>query len=79
MQEFQVASKVDSCLKNVERHDQLLKGQTELKGGQVDLKNQIQDNQAELIEGQKQILDAVKDKVVPNLSSRRVETAPSSI
>ncbi|KAG8953557.1 hypothetical protein FRC03_011732, partial [Tulasnella sp. 419] len=49
--EFQVASKVDSCLKDLERHQELIKGQTELRDGQADLR-----------EGQKEILSAVKEK-----------------
>ncbi|KAG8962149.1 hypothetical protein FRC03_004564 [Tulasnella sp. 419] len=60
LQEFQVTSKVDSCLKDLERHEELRKGQTEIK---KELKNEMQNNQAELLQSQKQILDAVKEKV----------------
>ncbi|KAG8918315.1 hypothetical protein FRC02_002461, partial [Tulasnella sp. 418] len=65
LQEFQVTSKVDSCLKDLERHEELRKGQTEIK---KELKNEMQNNQAELLQSQKQILDAVKEKV-PNTPS----------
>ncbi|KAG8944641.1 hypothetical protein FRC03_001965 [Tulasnella sp. 419] len=51
MQEFQVTSKVDSSLRDLKRHEELLHGQAQLQQGQ-----------AELLQGQAKILDAVKDK-----------------
>ncbi|KAG8918305.1 hypothetical protein FRC02_002465 [Tulasnella sp. 418] len=65
-------------------------GRTELKtdiqNGKTELKSEMQNNQAvvrgnqaELLEGQKQILDAVKEKVAQNMSSRWVENLIGSV
>ncbi|KAG8930764.1 hypothetical protein FRC02_003688, partial [Tulasnella sp. 418] len=58
MQEFQVKAKIDSSLKDLKRHEELVHGQAQLQQGV-----------AELLEGQAKLLDATKDKANDNMLS----------
>ncbi|KAG8942308.1 hypothetical protein FRC03_003338, partial [Tulasnella sp. 419] len=65
--EFQVTSRVDSCLKDLERYEELRK---EVQEGQAKIESKIeygqvklQDGQTKLQEGLDEIRDAVKDKI----------------
>ncbi|KAG8909656.1 hypothetical protein FRC02_007640 [Tulasnella sp. 418] len=60
LQEFQVMSKVDSCLKDLERHEDL---KNEIKESRDDVKDEIKESRDELREGQNEILNAVREKV----------------
>ncbi|KAG8938365.1 hypothetical protein FRC03_007324 [Tulasnella sp. 419] len=58
MEEFQVTAKVDSCLKDLERHEELRKGQEKIQESQQELQIGqvvIQDSQQELLKGQANI------------------------
>ncbi|KAG8940582.1 hypothetical protein FRC03_005341, partial [Tulasnella sp. 419] len=80
LQKFQVMSKVDSCLKDLERHEELKntikESRDELRNGQQELRQ----GQAEIQEGQKQILNAVRDKGIekpsPELPSTTMPACP---
>ncbi|KAG8926087.1 hypothetical protein FRC02_009212 [Tulasnella sp. 418] len=43
MGEFQVTAKVDSCLKDLERHEELRKGQEQLRDGLIEIRDVIKD------------------------------------
>ncbi|KAG8920234.1 hypothetical protein FRC02_001039 [Tulasnella sp. 418] len=58
MQEFQVTAKIDSSLKDLKRHEELVYGQAQLQQGV-----------AELLEGQTKLLDATKDKASSHSSA----------
>ncbi|KAG8949057.1 hypothetical protein FRC03_000482 [Tulasnella sp. 419] len=63
MREFQVTSKVDSCLKDLERHEELMKGQDAIKEqireGQVQIEENIK---VEIRDGLTEIKDVIKDQ-----------------
>ncbi|KAG8922068.1 hypothetical protein FRC02_012156, partial [Tulasnella sp. 418] len=69
MDEFQVTTKVDSCLKDLERHEELRKGQEKiqesqnaLQVGQVAIQEgqvTLQDSQQELLKGQANIEESI--------------------
>ncbi|KAG8944544.1 hypothetical protein FRC03_002050 [Tulasnella sp. 419] len=67
LQEFQVISKVDSFLKDLERHEDLKK---EIKEG----RDEVRQGQKELRQGQAEILDAVRDKGIEKPSSNLPST-----
>ncbi|KAG8926308.1 hypothetical protein FRC02_008974 [Tulasnella sp. 418] len=56
MQEFQVVSQVDLCLKDLERHEELLKGQEELR-------DELRGGQTELRRGLNEVRDAINEQV----------------
>ncbi|KAG8940820.1 hypothetical protein FRC03_005074, partial [Tulasnella sp. 419] len=66
LQEFQVMSKVDSCLKDLERHEDL---KNEIKESRDDVKDEIKESRDELREGQNEILNAVREKASQKTSS----------
>ncbi|KAG8953586.1 hypothetical protein FRC03_011713 [Tulasnella sp. 419] len=77
LQEFQAMSKVDSCLKDLERHEDLKNEikesrnevKDDIKESKQDVKNEIKESRDELREGQKEILNAVRDKTTEKASS----------
>ncbi|KAG8930305.1 hypothetical protein FRC02_004378 [Tulasnella sp. 418] len=70
-EEFQVTSKVDSCLKDLERHEELRKGQERLQKGQERLQETIQESQQELIKGQTNMEENIRKEVRDGLSGVR--------
>ncbi|KAG8957004.1 hypothetical protein FRC03_010633 [Tulasnella sp. 419] len=56
MEEFQVTSRVDSCLKDLERHEELRKGQERLQKGQ----ETMLESQQELLKGQVNIQESIR-------------------
>ncbi|KAG8909870.1 hypothetical protein FRC02_007535, partial [Tulasnella sp. 418] len=77
LQEFQVMSKVDSCLKDLERHEDL---KNEIGESRDDVKKEIKESRDELRDGQqelrqeiqdvrKQILNSDRDKGIEKTSS----------
>ncbi|KAG8919419.1 hypothetical protein FRC02_001680 [Tulasnella sp. 418] len=74
MGEFQVTSKVDSCLKALERHEELKKGQKELqegqekmeqniRRGQEKMEHNIKAGQLDIRDGLTEIRDVIKEQV----------------
>ncbi|KAG8959057.1 hypothetical protein FRC03_008513 [Tulasnella sp. 419] len=65
--EFQVTSKVDSCLKDLERHeqlrDELRESRMVIQDGQAKIEAKIQDGQAKIQEDLAKIRDVVQDKI----------------
>ncbi|KAG8921034.1 hypothetical protein FRC02_000480, partial [Tulasnella sp. 418] len=61
--EFQVTSKVDSCLKDLERHEELRSAQKEIQAEQNDLRLEVTDGQAKIQEELHEIKKAVKEKI----------------
>ncbi|KAG8942166.1 hypothetical protein FRC03_003592 [Tulasnella sp. 419] len=66
--EFQVTSKVDSCLKDLERHEELRQGQAELRKGQ----GVLQEGQEKLQDDLADIRKTIKEKVNANAPLRYV-------
>ncbi|KAG8918144.1 hypothetical protein FRC02_002587, partial [Tulasnella sp. 418] len=62
-----VVSKVDSCLKALERHEDL---KNEIKESRDELRDGQQELRQEIQEGHKQILNAVRDKEIEKPSSK---------
>ncbi|KAG8924566.1 hypothetical protein FRC02_010345 [Tulasnella sp. 418] len=63
MREFQVTSKVDSCLKDLERHEELMKGQDAIKEQMREGQVQIEENiKVEIRDGLTEIKDVIKDQ-----------------
>ncbi|KAG8924565.1 hypothetical protein FRC02_010344 [Tulasnella sp. 418] len=69
MGEFQVTSKVDSCLKDLERHEELKKGQKELRVGQEKMEQNIMSGQVKIQNGLTEIRDVMKEQTAKNSPS----------
>ncbi|KAG8917076.1 hypothetical protein FRC02_003380 [Tulasnella sp. 418] len=64
MGEFQVTSKVDSCLKDLERHEELKQGQKELREGQEKMDQNIKASRVEIRDGLTEIRDVMKEQIM---------------
>ncbi|KAG8926089.1 hypothetical protein FRC02_009214 [Tulasnella sp. 418] len=73
MGEFQVTSKVDSCLKDLERHEELRK---DLREGHAKMEK-IEAGQAEIRDGLTEIRDVMKEQVATRTSSS--DNLPSTV
>ncbi|KAG8921974.1 hypothetical protein FRC02_012228 [Tulasnella sp. 418] len=73
MGEFQVTSKVDSCLKDLERHEELKK---ELREGQEKMEQNIKAGQVEIRDGLTEIRDVIKEQTAKNPPS---DNLPSTV
>ncbi|KAG8921973.1 hypothetical protein FRC02_012227 [Tulasnella sp. 418] len=73
----QVTSRVDSCLKDLERHEELKKGQKELREGQEKMEHNIKEGQekmeqnikagqVEIRDGLMGIRDVIKEQTAKN-------------
>ncbi|KAG8949058.1 hypothetical protein FRC03_000483 [Tulasnella sp. 419] len=66
---IQVTSKVDSCLKDLERHEELKKGQKELRVGQEKMEQNIMSGQVKIQNGLTEIRDVMKEQTAKNSPS----------
>ncbi|KAG8946329.1 hypothetical protein FRC03_001422 [Tulasnella sp. 419] len=69
MEEFQVTSKVDSCLKDLERHEELRKGQERIMESQQELHQELQRGRNEVRDGFSAMQEAIIAQNPSNLSS----------
>ncbi|KAG8923761.1 hypothetical protein FRC02_010922 [Tulasnella sp. 418] len=77
MQEFQVASKVDSSLDDLKRHEELLRGQAQIQKSQVNIEQgqtELKHGQAELLKGHTRILEAMEAKAYDAILSDQPST-----
>ncbi|KAG8932441.1 hypothetical protein FRC02_001120, partial [Tulasnella sp. 418] len=78
MEEFQVTSNVDSCLKELEHHEELRKAQERIQSGvdrlqkgQETMQETVQESQQELMKGQANMEESIKKEVREGLSGVR--------
>ncbi|KAG8922996.1 hypothetical protein FRC02_011483 [Tulasnella sp. 418] len=73
MGEFQVTSNIDSCLKDLERHEEILKGQEsikkEVREGQARVEENMEANHAEIRDGLTEIRDVITGQSTTKSSS----------
>ncbi|KAG8922045.1 hypothetical protein FRC02_012167 [Tulasnella sp. 418] len=75
MGEFQVTSKVDSCLKDFERYEELRKGQMEIREGQME----IREGQVKLEEHMKTGLIEIQDVIKEQTKHAQADNLPSTV
>ncbi|KAG8940892.1 hypothetical protein FRC03_005025, partial [Tulasnella sp. 419] len=82
MGEFQVTSKVDSCLKDFERYEELRKGQMEIREGQMKIREgqmDIREGQVKLEEHMKTGLIEIQDVIKEQTKHAQADNLPSTV
>ncbi|KAG8939258.1 hypothetical protein FRC03_006418 [Tulasnella sp. 419] len=84
MEEFQVTSKIDSCLRDLEHHEELRKGQEKIFESQQEVQNgqvRIEESQKELMTGQNDVRDrlvVIQEAIKEQSTSHELSSMPST-